>query len=126
MPDVVVALIELVDQFADLLRRILQVGIQGDHELAARIGQARHHGRVLAEVGVEHHHPRLLRAQQELLPQQRDRTILAAVIDEHDFEGDLQRIEGRIQPREQGRQHGLFVVNRNHDAELGIGHAEPS
>ena len=61
--DVVVALIEHADQLADLLRRILQIRIQGDHVLAARVGESRHDGRVLAEVRMKQHHARLLRAQ---------------------------------------------------------------
>src|SRR5271154_3553068 len=81
----------------------------------------RNHGRMLAEIGVKHPQPRLLRALRKLLPQKRHRAILAAIVDEHDFVGNLERIQRRIQPREQRRQHGFFVVNRNHDAELGMG-----
>ena len=47
---IVVALIEHADQFADLFRRILQIRIQGDHVVAARVGQTRHHRRMLAKI----------------------------------------------------------------------------
>src|SRR6202035_397856 len=56
----------------------------------------------------------------KLLPQQRDGVVPASVIDENAFVGNTERIERRIQPREQGRQDLLFVVDRDDDAELGI------
>ena len=113
---VVVALVEHGDQLADFLGGILQVGIQGDHVVAARIRQSRHDRRMLAEIRVKQHHARLFGPALELLAQQRRRAILAAVVDEHALVGDRQCIESGVQPLEQGRQHLLFVVDRNDDA----------
>jgi hypothetical protein len=46
-----VAFAHLGDQLADFLRRILQVGVQGDDNVAAAVLEARHDGHVLAGVG---------------------------------------------------------------------------
>ena len=51
--DVVVARVHLGEQLADLLRRILQVGVQRDDALAAHLLEAGHDRHVLAEVGGE-------------------------------------------------------------------------
>jgi hypothetical protein len=75
---------------------------------------------MLPEVRVEQHHAGVLGAPLKLLPQQRDGVVPAAVVDEDAFVGNTERIERRIQSREQGRQDLLFVVNRDDDAELGI------
>src|ERR1700677_1698751 len=77
---------------------------------------------MLAEVGMKQHHARFMRACLELLAQQRDRLVLAAIVDVHDLVRDPQRIERWIEASEQGRQHRLLVVDRNHDAEFGRRH----
>jgi hypothetical protein len=51
--DVVVAFAHLGDQLADFLGRVLQVGIQGDDDVAAAVFEAGHDGHVLAGVGAE-------------------------------------------------------------------------
>ena len=99
--DVVVAFIELADQLADLFRRILQIGIQRHDILAARVGEPGHDGRMLAEVRMKQHHARFVGACLELLAQQRDRFILAAIVDVHDLVRDLQRIERGIKASKQ-------------------------
>src|SRR2546427_4010075 len=46
----------------------------------------------------------------------------SAVVDENDLVARPERIQGRIQPREQGRQGGFLVVDGNDDGKLGRGH----
>ena len=63
----------------------------------------------------------------KLLAQQRRRPVLAAVVDEHALVGDAERVERRIQAREQGGQHLLLVVDGDDDAEFGrAGHGCPA
>ena len=116
---VVVALLQHLDQLADLLGRILQVRVERDHVLAARIGEARHHRRMLAEVGVEQNHAGLMRAALELPAQHRGRAVLAAVVDEHALVGEPELVERGIEPLEQGVEHLLLVVDGDDDAEFG-------
>ena len=85
--DVVVALVHLGEQLADFLRRVLQVGIQGDDALAAAVFEAGHDRHVLAEVAVEQHHAGDVRALLELLAQDRGGAVAAAVVDEDDLVG---------------------------------------
>src|SRR5579859_138366 len=115
---VVETFVQLADQLADFLRWVLQVRIQCHHILASRVGEPRHHRRVLAEIGMEQHHPRFVRTFLELLAQQRHRTVPAAVVHEHDLVANLQRIERRIESREQRRQYRLFVVHGDDDTEF--------
>ena len=99
--DVVVALIEHGDQLADLLRRILQVRIQGDHILAARVRQPRHHRRMLAEIRMKQHHPGLVGPRWNCWRSSAaERSLLPSLTNTISYEMP-QRIERRIQPCEQ-------------------------
>ena len=113
--DVVVAGVHRLEQPADFLRRILQVRVQRHHALAAHALEAGDDRHVLAVVGVEQDDPRHVRPRQELVLQQRGRAVAAAVVDEDDLVADTQRIERRIEAREQGGEAGLFVEDRNDD-----------
>ncbi len=101
--DVVVAGVHLGQQAGDLLRRILQVGIERDDALAAHVLEAGDDRHVLAVVGVEQDDPRHVGSGQELVLEQRRRAVAAAVVDEDDLVRDMQRVERRIQPGEQAR-----------------------
>ena len=117
--DVVIALIEHVHELADLLRRVLQVRIQRHHVIAARVRQTGHHRGMLPEVGMEQHHPGLVRAALKLQAQHRRRPVLAAVVDEHALVGDPELVERGIEPLEQGVEHLFLVVNGDDDAQFG-------
>src|SRR6185312_16432101 len=82
-PHVVRPLVHGGDELSDLLRRVLQVGIQRDDVVAARVGEARENGHVLTRVTGEEEHPSTVRAALELRPQYGRGTIAAAVIDEY-------------------------------------------
>ena len=45
------------------------------------------------------------------------RAIAAAIVDEHDFIGDAEVVEDRVQAREQGGERRLLVVYGNDDTE---------
>ncbi|MNC32650.1 hypothetical protein D3C75_810120 [compost metagenome] len=61
----VITLFRYADQTGDFLRRVLQIGIQGDHQIAADLIETRHDGGMLAVVTVQQHGnnatPRLFR-----------------------------------------------------------------
>ncbi len=116
---VVVAGVKLRQHACDFLRRILQVRIERDHVAAAGVREAGQDRPVLAEIRGEQNHARDLRAALELLAQYRHRTIAAAVVDEDDLVAAAQRIERRIQAREQRREHFLLVVDRNDQRDVG-------
>jgi hypothetical protein len=113
--DVVVACVHRFEQPADFLRRILQVGVQRHHAFAAHPLESGDDRHVLAVIGVEQHDPRHVRPRQELVFQQRCRAIAAAVVDEDHFVTDMQRVERRIQAREERGQAGFLVVDRDDD-----------
>ncbi len=113
--DVVVALVHLGEQLADLLRRILQVRVQRDDALAAAALEARHDRHVLAEIAVQQDHAGDLRAPRELLAQQSRRAVAAAVVDEDHLVADAETVERRIQASEERRQPGFLVVHGNDD-----------
>jgi hypothetical protein len=116
--DVVVALVHLGEQPRNLLGRVLQIGVQRDDALAARALEARHDRHVLAEVAVEQHHARHVRALRELLAQQRRGAVAAAVVDEDHLIAPAERIERRVQPREERRQPFFLVVHRDDDRKI--------
>ena len=118
--DVVGAGVHRGEQLADLLRRVLQVGVERDDALAAHALEAGDDRHVLAVVRVEQHDARHVRPRGELVLQQRGRAVAAAVVDEDHFVGDAERVERRIQPREQRRQPGLLVVDGDDDGELRV------
>ena len=60
--DGVAALVNFREELGDFLGRILQIGVEGDDDLAARALEGRDDGHVLAVVAVEINHAHLLRA----------------------------------------------------------------
>ena len=85
--DVVVAVVHRVQQQADLLGRVLQVGIERDDASPRHMLEARQDRPVLAEVAVEEDHARDVGPALELRRQQRGRAVAAAVVDEDDLVG---------------------------------------
>ena len=113
--DAVVTFAHLGDQLADFFRRVLQVGIQCHHNLSARMFKAGHDCHMLPGVGGEQDGPGDFRSLFELRAQQGGGAVTAAVVDEDHFVGCGQGIEGRIEPVEEGRQAGFFVVDRDNN-----------
>jgi hypothetical protein len=118
--DVVVAFVHTREQLADLLGRVLQVGIERDHALAAAALEAGDDGEVLPEVAVQQHHARDVGALVELLAQQRRRAVAAAVVHEDHLVLEPERVEGRVEPGEESGQARFLVVDGNDDREIHL------
>src|SRR3989338_2401574 len=116
--DVIMTLVHLRQQQADVLRRILQISVQRHYALPARLLKSSHDRHVLAEVAVEQDHPRHIRTLLELLAQYRGGTVAAAVVDEHDLIRNAELVQRRVQPVEQALQALLFVIDGNDDGKL--------
>jgi hypothetical protein len=110
-----------LEEPADLLRRILQVGIERDDELSLGVLEPGEDRGMLAEVALEQHHARLPRAGLLLAAQQGHRSIAAPVIDEDALVRHLETVEGGIEPPEERRQRSLLIENGYDDAEGGAG-----
>ena len=121
--DHVVPVVDFRQQFGNLLRRVLQIGVERHDHLAAGALEGRHDRHVLAEVAVEVDHAHLFRALLVEIPQQCERIVAAAVVGKKDFVGLADPVEHRRQTRKQCRQVFLFVVHRYDDCEIGLGHA---
>ncbi|KAG0161938.1 hypothetical protein DFQ30_004806, partial [Apophysomyces sp. BC1015] len=125
--DVVMAVAHFLDQLADFLRRVLQVRIERDYDVATGLLEAGQDRHVLPIVAIKQHDAGGVRACLVLLGQQRGRVVAAAVVDENHFVGQIQCIERRIEPRGQRGQARLLVVGRDdfidglHDARH-VGH----
>src|SRR5438477_9058747 len=113
--DVIVPGIHGGDEFADLLRRILEVGIESDDTLAAAMLETGDDCEVLSIVGIEHDYPRHVGALQELILEHRRRPVAAAIVDEDDFVAPAELVERRIETVEERLQSRLLVVNGDHD-----------
>jgi hypothetical protein len=104
----------------DLFRRVLQVGVEGDDDVAAGLFEAGQDRHVLAVVAVEEHHAGHVRTLAVLLGQDRHRVVAAAVVDEDDFVGQAQLVHRGIQAREQVGQAGFLVIDRDDDRQLRL------
>ena len=108
----------LCHEVADFFGRILQVGVECDHDLPARRFKTGEDGHVLAIVTVEQDDARDVGALAELFRQDGHRIVAAAIVDEDDLVACLQGVEGWIQAGEQGGQAILLVVDRNDNGQF--------
>ena len=83
--DDVVAFAQLFDEFRNLFRRILKVGVESDDVLADRCPEPRGHRRVLAEVGREEYADDFSAVLFRRLADHLRRIVRAAVVDEDHF-----------------------------------------
>ena len=111
------------DQLADFLRRILQVGVERDDDVAAAVLETGHDRHVLAGIGGKQDDAGDIGPRLELLAQDRRRAVAAAVVDEDDLVGFAQGVERRVKAGEQRRESGFLVVDGDDDGECGRGHA---
>jgi len=122
--DVIGAGVHRCEQLADFLRRILQVGVERHDPCSAHALESGQDGEVLPVVAVEVDDARFVGSARELLAQQCARPIPAAVVDENHLVGDLQRIERRVEAREQRGQPRLLVVDGDDDGKRRRGHRQ--
>jgi len=113
-----VAFAHFVDDLGDLLGGILQVGVESDDDLPARVFEAGHDRHVLAGIGGEQNGAGDVRAPLVLFAEQRRRAITAAVVDEHYLVRRFELVEGRVEAGEQGRQAVLFVIDGDDDGDF--------
>ena len=113
--DHVEAVVPAGHERGDHLRRVLQVGIDHDHRIAAGVLQPGGGGDLLAEVArqVDHRNARLGAVQGF---HQQERGIAAAVVDVDCFPR-TQQIHHRRQPPMELRQDLGFVEHRDHHGE---------
>ena len=106
--------VDRLEQARDLLRRVLQIGIERDDDGAARVGESREHGSVLARVARErdHGHPMVFRLDDEEFL---ERPIGAPVVDIDDLGGTIERVEYGPDPCVELRETALLVEDRDHD-----------
>ncbi len=126
--DIVVTGVDALQERRDVLRRVLQIGIERDDHVALHALKRRHDGHVLAVVGVEIDDAGDVGALRVLGAEQLDGAVVRAVVGEEDFVATPEAVEHRVQAREEGREIQLLVVNRDDDRELdrtGDVHALP-
>ncbi len=103
----------LGDEARDFLRRVLQVGVEGNDDIALALLETGHDCRVLAVVAVEdHRHHRAALAAGSFL-EDLGRLVATAVVDHDDFIVMMQLPARRFGTSEQLRQAVLFVVDRD-------------
>jgi hypothetical protein len=94
-PYIVGALVHRREELADLLGRVLQVGVERHDAPAADTLEAGDDRHVLAVVRVEQHDARDVGPNAKLVGEQRGRAVAAAVVDEQDLVGDAERVQRR-------------------------------
>jgi hypothetical protein len=112
----------LGDQLADQLGRVLEVGVDRHHRVAAAVVDAGGDGRLVSEVArqLDHLHPRVLLGE---VAQELAGPVGGAVVDQDELE--LDPVESRADALVEGRQHRLLVEHRGGDAqqfELALTH----
>ena len=83
----VVALLQLGHQAGNLLRRVLQIRVQGDHHLAPGRLEAGEDGLVLAEIAVKLQGPQVLRIFVVEFGEELPGAVAGAVVHQDDLEG---------------------------------------
>ena len=102
---------DLLQQFRNLLRGILQIGVQGHDHVAAHAFERRHDSHVLAIIRIEIDDPGDIRPGGMLRAQQLEGAVGAAVVGEDDLVGPSEPVEHGIEAGEEHRQVGLLVVD---------------
>ncbi len=110
--DYVDSLVIMLEEQGDVVRVVLEVGIEGDDDIAGRGVEAGAHGGGLAEVAAQPHEAEmgvLVGACGEQLPG----SVLAAVVDEDDLVGAANCAQGVVQGFAEQGDGFFFVVDRN-------------
>ena len=116
--DHVIALVRFLDQPRDLLRRVLQVGIKGNNQIAGDVAKARHDRRVLAVVAVQQHRHDVAAFGFGRRRQHEGGVIAAAVVDQQDFIFTPKGGAGGIRAANELWQTLLLVIHRDDHRDL--------
>ena len=111
------------EHVGNILGRILEIGVNRDNAPPPQVFEAGHDGDVLSEIRVEQDHTGDEGPALELLPEQRRRAILAAVVDEDDFVRKAQGVERSIETVKELRERLLLVVDGYDDRDVDGLHA---
>ena len=113
--DDVVAFVDRGNQPRDFFRRILQIGVECDDDIAARLFEAREDRRMLSEVARKLDHPHAALFARRDFAQDAERVVARAVVDENRLPRAVEAVEHRLEARPQRRQIRGFVEHRHHD-----------
>ena len=98
----------------DLFRRVLQVSVQGDDQIARDVAKPRHNRRVLAVVAVEQHGNNMAAFGLRGLGQHQRGIIATAIIYQQNFISLADRVAGGGCTTDQFGQALLLVINRDY------------
>ena len=112
--DHVIAFVGFGHQARDLFRRVLQVRVQGDDQIARDVAKPRHNRRVLAVVTVEQHGYDVAAFNLRGFGQHQRGIIATAIIHQQNFVGLAHRVTGGRCTADQFGQALLLVINRDY------------
>ena len=112
--DHVVAFVGFGDQTRDLFRRVLQISIQGNHQIARHVAEPGHDCRVLAVVTVEQYGNNVAALRLRGVGQHPRGVVTAAVVHQQNFISLAERLAGGSRAADQFRQALLLVIDRDH------------
>jgi hypothetical protein len=110
---------ELRQESGDLLGRVLQVAVEGDHDIAGRVLQPGEDGWVLPEVPREAHDERRVRELGGKLGGTLCGSVSTPVVDEHELRGTPDAGNGRRESLKEGVEIRDVSLERYDDAEGG-------
>src|SRR5258708_26763427 len=110
----VVACVDRRDQPGNFLRRILQVGIEGDDNLTARLSEAREDRRVLSEIARQLHDSHAPFFSRRNFAQDTERVVARSVIDKDGLPRTVQAVKNWLEARPERYEVRRFVEHRHH------------
>jgi hypothetical protein len=118
-PDNIVAFPGFLYECRDRLRGILQVPIEGDHNVPSGTRKAGQDGTMLAVVAVEENADNFVPIMLCRLTDQFHRTVTAPVVDKDEFKRKTQAVADLEAAPDKLRQVLFFIEDRNHDRDHG-------
>ena len=122
--DNVVARVHLRYNARELVRRVLEVRVERDYLVAARVLKAGHYRHVLAEVAVEVYDANLLALFVKII-EYSERRVSAAVVDKDYLKGPPHGFHNGVELREERAQRLLLVVRWDYDGDFRLHQRAP-
>ena len=104
----------LLNQFGNLLRRVLKIRVQGNHNISAHLGKSRHDGGVLPIISVEKDPDNVFLFLPGGLNNHLTRPVMASVINEDDFKSPSHLRADMDTASQKLIKVLFFIVDRNH------------
>jgi hypothetical protein len=114
----VVSRLDRLDEPRDVLGRVLQIAVHRHDDPAARAGEPRMHGRMLADIALEPHSADVRVAVVDPL-ERRERPVRRPVVDVEHLVRPAERRQGRRQAPLQLLERRALLEERHDDGELG-------